>query len=69
MKIADDQTYTTRIFHLEDNEELYTATYSEDIIFYKWEVVDEDNEEIDIRSELGKSIIDMCEAKIKLESI
>lgn len=69
MKIADDQTYKTRIFHIEDNEELYTATYSEDVFFYKWEVVDEDNENIDIRTGIGKSIIDLCEEKIKLENI
>ena len=69
MKIADDQTYITRIFHIEDKETYYTATYSEDIVFNKWEVVDEDNEEIDVRSELGRNIIDLCEEKIKLESV
>jgi hypothetical protein len=68
MKITSDETYRTRIFHLEDNEELYTATYSEDIVFYKWDVIDEDNEDIDISSELGKKIINLCEEKIKLEN-
>lgn len=61
MKIVDDQTYTTRIFQVEDGEVTYTATYSEDLIFCKWEVVDEEDEVVNIHSDLGISLIKLCE--------
>jgi hypothetical protein len=67
MKIIEDQKYMTRIFRVEDGEKTYTATYSEDVVFYKWDIVDEEDEEIDIRSGLGSNLIMFCENKIKLE--
>ncbi len=57
MKIVDDQTYITRIFQIEDGEVTYTATYSEDLIFCKWEVLDEEDEVVNIHSTLGGNII------------
>ena len=64
MKIIDDQEYKTRIFQVEDDEVTYTATYSEDLIFCKWDIVDEEDEVVNIHSDLGNSLIKLCEDKM-----
>jgi hypothetical protein len=68
MNIVSDVAYSTRIFKVEDNGANYTVKYSTDPVFYKVEIENEAGEKISPTYGLGKSLIHICESKIKSEN-